>query len=191
MKQLTVDVSVHWLIKHFYDSDELWYIPVLRSLVQPYTRLYRFAGPLDGVLLSIAAIAAVFCGVIMPLFSILFGNLLNAINATSQTTFTDAVNATALQSELYNTHYTHGGSLGYYKRTCLLACWLAGWLAGTRTQLLCYPRRGRNHTFEHSRLISTLISPMRAMLQCCCWALESSSRSTSQTPSRCTPPRGS
>jgi hypothetical protein len=38
-----------------------------------FTRLFRFATRLDLVLYAIAAVCAAFCGVIMPLFAILFG----------------------------------------------------------------------------------------------------------------------
>jgi ATP-binding cassette, subfamily B (MDR/TAP), member 1 len=62
----------------------------------PYYKLYRYASPLDIFLMVIASICAIGSGVTMPLFSVLFGNITNAINIADPTSFNSAVNQTSL-----------------------------------------------------------------------------------------------
>lgn len=74
----------------------------------PYRELFRYATPLDLALNGLAMVCAAFAGTIMPLFSILFGDILAAINTGAPgvvvppgydplATFEAAVNTTALR----------------------------------------------------------------------------------------------
>ena len=67
----------------------------------PYRQLFRYATPLDMALMGLALVCAAGSGIIMPCFSLLFGDILNAINSGSATsgfdTFVAVVNVTALR----------------------------------------------------------------------------------------------
>ncbi len=67
----------------------------------PYRQLYRYATRLDMALMGVALVGAAGAGVMMPCFSLLFGDIINAVNsgsaATGFDTFVAVVNLTALR----------------------------------------------------------------------------------------------
>jgi hypothetical protein len=62
----------------------------------PYWKLFRFADKLDLFLLTIALLAAIANGIIIPLVSVIFGDLINVLGDPTTTDIADEINKVIL-----------------------------------------------------------------------------------------------